>query len=132
MQTQTILSKTDLIYPELSYRIVGVLFEVFNNLGAGHREKHYQRAVAAELKKSGLKYQEQVVAPIHYKGDKLGAYLLDFLIDDKIILELKKDQGVSRKSIEQVIAYLKAFKLKLAIIANFTINGVRFRRVLNS
>jgi len=125
------LKRKDLVYPELSYQIIGILFETFKQLGSGYQEKYYQRAVAIELKRCGLKYREQVSIPINYKGEKIGHYFLDFLIEDKIILEIKKDKGYSRKNIEQVIAYLKAFDLKLGIIANFTPEGLKFKRILN-
>lgn len=128
---QTTVYKKDLVHPELSFQIVGTLFEVFKQLGYGLEEKHYQRAVAAELKNNGLSFNEQVYIPLEYKGEKIGSYFLDFLIEDKVILELKKNSGVSKQSIEQVKAYLVAFDLHLGIIANFTEDGVRFKRIVN-
>ena len=85
------LQRTDLIYPAFSYQIVGILFEVFKQLGNGYQEKHYQKAVAEELKRSGLRFKEQVSMPLLYKEKKIGNYFLDFLVEDKIIVELKKD-----------------------------------------
>ncbi len=125
------LKRNDLIYPEISYQIIGVLFEVFRQLGHGYQEKYYQRAVSLELKRRGLKFKEQVYFPLNYKGDKIGNYFLDFLIEDKIILEIKKDKHFSRKNIEQILGYLKAFDLKLGIIANFTSEGLKFKRIVN-
>lgn len=125
------LKRKDLIYPELSYQIVGILFEIFKQLGSSYQEKYYQKAIIIELKRCGLKYKEQVSMPLDYKGEKIGNYFLDFLIEDKIVLEIKKDKNFSRKNIEQVIAYLKAFNLKLGILANFTKNGLMFKRILN-
>jgi len=68
---------------------------------------------------------------LKYRGREIGIYFLDFLIEDKIILEIKKREYFSKKDIDQVYAYLKATKLKLGIIAHFTKSGVKFRRVLN-
>ena len=79
-----------LLYPELSYKIVGTLFQVSNKLGGGYLEKYYQKAVAECLKTEGLKFAEQVHAPFMFNGVKIGQCFLDFLIEDKIILELKK------------------------------------------
>lgn len=121
-----------IIYKELSYEIVGLLFEVYNELGYGYQEKFYQRAIAIALDKKSIKYQQQIPFNVTYKGVKLGRYFLDFLIDGKIILEIKKGEHYSKKNIEQVKGYLKATKLKLAILANFTAQGVKFLRVLNS
>jgi GxxExxY protein len=78
-----------------------------------------------------LKYKEQVLMPLNYKNEKIGKYFLDFLIEDKIILEVKKDKNFSRKNIEQVIGYLRAFNLKLGILANFTSQGLKFKRIVN-
>lgn len=127
----TELKRKDLIYPELSYQIVGILFEIFKQLGSSYQEKYYQKAIAIELKRCGLKYKEQVSISLDYKGEKIGNYFLDFLIEDKIILEIKKDKNFSRKNIEQVMAYLNAFNLKLGILANFTKDGLKFKRILN-
>jgi len=125
------LKRKDLIYPELSYQIVGILFEIFKQLESGYQEKYYQKAVALELKRCGLKYKEQMQTPLNYKDEKIGKYFLDFLIENKIVLEIKKDKNFSRKNIEQVMAYLKACNLKLGILANFTKDGLKFKRIVN-
>ena len=121
----------DLVHKELSYKLIGILYKVHSELGGGYQEKYYQRAVATELKNSGLSFKEQVHMPLKYKGEKIGSFYLDFLVEDKIVLELKKDKSVSRRTIEQIVAYLKAFNLSLGIVANFTDKGVRFKRILN-
>jgi len=123
--------KTDLIYPELSYKIIGLLFEVYNNLGPGYQEKYYQRAIAAALQKEGFKFREQVSIPLNYLNKKIGRYILDFLIEEKIVLEIKRGDRFSRRDIEQLYGYLKANDLKLGLLANFTNHGVKFKRILN-
>lgn len=125
------MKRIDLVYPELSYRIVGILYEVSNELGAGHKEQFYQNALKIAFEKSGIKFKEQVYSPLEYKGEKIGKYFLDFLIDDKIVLEIKKDNIFKQQNIGQVYNYLKVKKLKLGILANFTRNGVKFKRILN-
>ncbi|MDP3697182.1 MAG: GxxExxY protein [Candidatus Taylorbacteria bacterium] len=129
--TKPELKRKDLIYPELSYQIVGILFEIYKQLGSGYQEKYYQKAIAIELKRCGLKYKEQVSTPFSYKGEKIGNYFLDFLIEDKIILEIKKDKSFSQKNIEQTLGYLKASNLQLGILSNFTKEGLKFKRILN-
>lgn len=121
----------EVVYPKLSYDIVGCLFEVFRKLGSNHRERYYQEAVKKELLSKGLRFKEQVYQPLTYKGDAIGKYYLDFLIEDKIILELKKSSVFHKQNIDQVLAYLKSARLKLGIIANYTREGVKFYRVLN-
>lgn len=123
--------REDLVYPDLSYQIIGILYGVFNKLGSGYQEKYYQRAISTELRKANLRFLEQVGIPLEYNGERIGNYRLDFLIENKIALEIKKDNRFSRANIEQVYAYLKAFNLKLGIIANFTPQGIKFKRILN-
>ena len=125
------LRRTDLVYPELSYQIIEILFEVFKQIGAGYREKYCHKMIALELTRYGLNCKREVPAIIQYKGVKIGKCFFDFLIEDKIILEIKKDNNFSRKHIEQVHSYLKTAGLKLGIIANFTKEGIKYKRILN-
>lgn len=125
------LKNSDVIFPELSYRIVGTLFDVSNSIGCGHLERVYQKAVAEALKTEGLKFKEQVPVQVDYQGKKVGKYFLDFLIEDKVVLELKQGERFLRGNINQVNAYLKSTGLKLAILANFTPQGVLFSRLVN-
>jgi len=123
--------RADLVYPEPSYKILGVLFKVWSDIGFWHKEKIYQRAVARALCDSGFEVKEQLPAKIVFKGEFIGVYYFDFLVDDKIVLELKVRNYFSKKDIEQVYSYLKAKDLKLGIIAHFTQSGVKYKRVLN-
>ncbi len=119
------------IYPELSYEVIGALFDVWNNIGYGHKENFYQRAIAKNFKDRGIPFKEQVGVRVRYKDEDLGIYFLDFLINNKLVLEIKKREYFSRKDIEQLYSYLKATNLKLGIIAHFTSSGVKTKRVLN-
>lgn len=123
--------ESKVIYPELSYQIIGILFEVHKRLGNRYQEKYYQRAVKATLKKLGLKFREQLPVNIVFDGKVIGKYFLDFLIEDKIILELKTVPILKQQDYKQVKAYLKASGLKLGIIANFSSKSLEFKRVLN-
>ena len=119
------------IYPELSYKIIGVLFNVWNSVGYGHKESFYQKAIRKTLKDESIPFEEQVKVKVKYRDEEIGIYQLDFLIEGKIVLEIKKREFFSKKDIEQLYAYLKATKLKLGIIAHFTKSGVKFKRILN-
>lgn len=125
------LQRKDIVYPELSYKLIGILFEIWNELGYGYQEKYYQKAIANTFKNLGIRFKEQVPTKIQYKGQKIGIFFLDFLVGDKIILEIKRGEYFSKQNINQVYSYLKASNLKLAIIANFTQKGLRFRRIVN-
>lgn len=123
--------KIALVCPELSYQIVGILFNVHNDLGFGYQEKYYQKAIALEFKKAGIKFQEQVSLPINFKDQKIGRYFLDFLVENKIVVEIKRHDQFHKRDIQQVYSYLKHFNLQLGILVSFTKNGVYFRRILN-
>jgi GxxExxY protein len=121
-----------LVHKELSYRVMGVLFDVFKELGAGHKEKYYENAIAEGLKSAGISFAQQLYVPLSFNGKVIGKYYLDFLVDSKLVLELKKgDMYSSKKHIEQVISYLKAHHLQLGILAQFTSEGVKYRRIIN-
>lgn len=123
-------TKNKLIYPELSYQIVGVLFEVHNELGGNLKEKHYQKAVAVKLKERKINFIEQYYIPIKIAGEDVGRYFFDFLIDDKIVLELKVGRFKSTY-FKQLLSYIKTGNFKLGIVASFYEDEVRFKRILN-
>lgn len=124
-------NKKKLIYPELSYILMGILFEVHNKLGNKYQEKHYQRTIEIKLKELGISYKREKKVEVKFGNDKIGDFLLDFVIDDKIILELKTIWKITQDDVKQVLRYLEAAKLKLAIIANFKHQRLEYRRVLN-
>jgi GxxExxY protein len=123
--------QSKVIYKELSYKIVGIMFSVYNELGYGYPENTYCRAIKKEFGINNLVYKEQVYYRLTYKGEMIGRYFLDFLVDNKIVVEIKKGDYFSKKNIEQVKAYLKVTNLKLAVLVNFTSSGVKFLRILN-
>lgn len=125
------LQRSDLIYPDLSYQIVGVLFTVFNALGYGYREKYYQRAIREELIKLGVPFQEQVSLPVIFGGQTIGRQVFDFLIDKKVVLEIKRGNFFSKTDIVQTTGYLKTAKLKLGILGRFSSRGLKFKRIVN-
>ena len=125
------MGKAELVYPELSYKIVGLLFEVYNELGPGHKEKVYEKALAALFEENNIQYKEQLFCPVVFKGKQIGKYFIDFLVEKKIVLELKQGIRTSKKNLDQVHTYLKTNDLKLGIIAQFGTDEVKFKRVLN-
>lgn len=121
----------ELIYPELSYKIMGIIYEVFNELGHGYQEKYYQKAIALRFKKNQIDYAEQLKVDLSFDGQVIGEYFLDFLVENKIVLELKIGDYFYKKDFEQVKGYLKAKKLELGIIVLFTKQGVKSKRILH-
>lgn len=125
-------NKAKLIYPELSYKIMGVLFDVHNRLGGGFEEKYYQRAVEKLLKLNKLNFNRELKADISFEGDKIGKYFLDFLVENKIIVELKTVPELLPIHFRQVRSYLKVKGLRLGILANFRSKRLIYKRILNA
>ena len=125
------LKRDDLLFPELSFRIVGCAFEVHNALGFGFKEKVYQDALVLAFQDKGLKVKEQLYWEIKFKDTVVAKRYFDFLIDEEVIVEIKRDDKYSKAHIDQVIDYLKVSKLKLAILINFGREGVDFKRLIN-
>lgn len=119
------------IYKNLSYQIVGVLFNVYNELGFGYKEKYYESAVAHSFELKNIKFKRQISYLIKYKDKIIGRNYLDFLVEEKIILELKRGDHFSQKNIDQIKQYLQITGLQLAILAHFTSGGVKVFRAFN-
>lgn len=128
---QKILKRNDLIYPELSYKIIGCAFDVYNELGSGHIERYYQEALSESFRKNSLKFQGQISFSIRYNNKFIGKKVLDFLVEDKIVVEIKKGDRFSKSHIDQVLEHLKMNNLELAILINFGNQGVVFKRIIN-
>lgn len=119
------------IYKELSYRIVGILYDVYNELDYGYQEKVYERAIAKCLNENRINYINQAPYQVRFRGEVISRNYIDFIIDDKIVLEIKRGDYFSRKNIEQIKKYLAVTELKLAILAHFTSGGVKIFRAFN-
>lgn len=124
--------KSDVLYPDISYKLVGILFKVYNNLGYGYNERVYQNATAVLLKEMHISFQEQAIFKVYMNDKIINRGFADFVIENKIILELKKGNSFNKNNIEQIYTYLKMSKLKLGILANYTSSGVLFKRIINS
>ena len=122
----------NIIHKELSYNIVGILFDVYNQLGNGHQEKYYQRAIEEALREKNFKYKKELKIDLKFNEKIIGKYFLDFLIDDKIILEIKAVPKLTPKDFRQVLNYLKTHNIELGILANFRGDSLIYKRILNS
>lgn len=117
-----------LIYPDLSYKIVGILFKTHNQLGRCCWEKQYQDMIEQLLKEEKIEYEREKKTPFSVEvcGNQV-----DFIIEDKIILECKAKSFIKKEDYYQIVRYLKASKKKLALIANFRNKYLRPKRIAN-
>ncbi len=120
-----------IIYKEESYEVIGHCFEVHNNLGAGFLEIVYKDALEHEFRNAGIHSEREKKYIVNYKGLKLPhKFYADFVIFDKIILEVKAVQGIPDEFIAQAINYLKVSSNKLALIINFGELKLNYKRVV--
>lgn len=118
----------DFLYEDLSYKIRGCVFTVYNNLGFGHKEDIYQKALALEFKNANLNFTEQTNLPIIHQDKKIGMYKPDFIMDSKIILEIKAVPFMPKSYETQLTYYLKGTNYKLGFIINFGNTKLDIRR----
>lgn len=123
-------AENNLLYEDLTYKIRGALFEVKKKLGLGHKESVYHKAIEIELEKNNISFQSEMVVPVMYEGKKVGTYQPDFIIEDKIILELKALPEIARPQIEQIWSYLKGSEYKLALLASFGSKDLEIKRIV--
>lgn len=120
-----------LIYPKISYELVGLAYRVYNELGFGYREDYYQRAYEVLLKEEDYVYQKELPIELKFHDNYIGNYKLDFLIEDKVVIELKVGEHFYKKNFEQIKEYLLASDKKLGILILFSKSEVRTKRILN-
>lgn len=120
-----------ILYKEEAYEIIGARMEVHKELGKGFSEIVYANALEFELNNIKSIYEREVKFNINYKGYKLPHhYYADFVIDNKIILELKACQNLTRGHIKQTLNYLAASRLKLGLLINFGEDSLKYKRVV--
>ena len=118
----------NLIYPELSYKITGILFEVHNKLNRYCKEKQYKDAIEEIFKRENVKYEKEKKLPI---SPFVGGNQVDFLIEGKILLECKAKPFILKEDYYQLLRYLKASGGKLGLLVNFRNKYLRPRRIVN-
>ena len=120
----------EIIYKDLSYEIIGVAMEVHRELGNGFLEKVYENALMILLNERGIKAEQQKEIKVYFRGAIIGNYIADILIEDSIIVELKTVERIVDIHRAQVMNYLKATRLKLAMIINFKNKSLEYERIV--
>lgn len=118
----------DFLYPEITYKIRGALFAVWKELGCVFKESVYQKSLAKQFDVLGLKYKSEPAIPIYFLGEKVGIYKPDFIIEDKVILEIKVLPSLNLREEKQLWYYLKGTDYKIAILVNFGGRKLQIKR----
>lgn len=119
------------LYEEDTYKIIGALIEVHKNLGKGFSEIVYKDAFEYELKKNEISFEREKEYLIHYKDIILNhKFYADFVVLDKIILEIKSTDSLHEKHISQCLNYLHVSGHRLAILVNFNKTSLEYKRII--
>jgi GxxExxY protein len=104
---------------ELTNKIIGVFYEVYNELGHGFLESVYETAFEMALASSGVPVLRQIEVPVWFRGKKIGDFTADMLVDKRVLLELKAGQALSKAHEAQLLNYLRATRIEVGILFNF-------------
>ncbi|MCL5411113.1 MAG: GxxExxY protein [Patescibacteria group bacterium] len=120
-------------YPlsNLTEQIISCAFEVYNQLGYGLPEKVYQKALAKNLEDKNLLYDREKYSLIKFNSCPVGKFFLDFLVENKVAVELKVRNEIYETDMTQLLNYLKSEKLKIGLLLVFTNKGVKIKRLIN-
>jgi len=124
------IRRRDLLYPEESYRIKAACIAVHKELGCGFLEKVYENALAVELRRGGFKVQQQSALQVFYGRVLVGDFVVDLLVDERFIIEIKATERDHPLHKAQLINYLKAAGLPLGFLVNFGKEHFTFERVV--
>lgn len=114
----------------LTEAIIGAAYEVANILGNGFLENVYRRAMTHELRWRRLDCRQEVPFPVNYKGEIVGQYIADLVVNDRVIVELKATECLVQTHISQTLNYLNASGLRLALLINFGTPRIEIRRLV--
>ena len=120
----------ELKYKDITEKILGASFEVHKFLGNGFQEVVYQRALAWEMKQKELEFQREIEKPIYYKDlvEPIGTRRADFVVEDKVLIELKALTQLEDVHFAQTLNYLKVYKLEVGLLINFGSKSLTFKR----
>ena len=123
------LARTDLKHADLTEKVIGIFYDVYNELGYGFLETVYEESLVIALRQAGIAVARQVPLPVWFRGHKVGEFKADLLVDNSVLLELKSARSLEPAHEAQLLHYLKSTEVEIGFLLNF---GVRpqFRRLL--
>jgi GxxExxY protein len=120
-----------MIYEDITKKILEACFEVSNELGFGYLEFVYEKALLIVLRQKGLKAENQVPLLVKFRGEVVGEFFVDILVEEKVLVELKVANSLSKENFAQVINYLKATEIEVGLLVNFGTPKIEYRRFTN-
>jgi GxxExxY protein len=118
-------------YSDLTALIIGCAMKVHSTLGNGFQEVIYQRSLTVAMEKQGLRFSRELEMEIYYEGVNVGARRVDFLVENKIMVELKAISNLDDIHLAQALNYLEAYKLETGLLLNFGSKSLEIKRITN-
>ncbi len=123
---------SDYKYSDITGKIIGAAMKVHSTLGSGFQEVIYQRALTIEMAKASLTHQRELEMPIFYDDQQIGTRRVDFLVEEKVMVELKAVSRLEDVHLAQAINYVEAYHLEIGLLINFGAKSLEWKRVINS
>lgn len=120
------------MYEDLTYKVIGCAIKVHKVLGNGFQEVIYQRCLAIELEKADIKFLREVEQPIYYEGMRVGSRRADFVIEEKIMVELKSLINLENVHLAQAKNYVVAYNFHIGLLINFGATSLQYKKVFNN
>lgn len=120
--------KKPAIFEDLTYKIIGIAYSIHKELGPIHKEQVYQKALINEFQENKIPFKTEVRLPVIFKGKNIGVYIPDFIIDDKVIVEIKAMDFLPLNTTTQLTYYLKSTGFKVGLLLNFGSSKLQIRR----
>lgn len=117
-------------YEEITEKIIGCAMRIHSAMGNGFQEIIYQKCMAIEMRDAGLIFECELMMPVHYKQEKVGERRVDFLIEGKVLVELKAVSKLENVHLAQALNYLEAFNLETGLLMNFGNKSLEFKDCL--
>ena len=118
-------------YSDLTGRIIGCAMKVHSTLGNGFQEVIYQRCLAIEMEKQGLRFARELEMTIYYEEIDVGTRRVDFFVEEKIMVELKAVSKLEDTHLAQALNYLEAYRMETGLLINFGSKSIEFKRITN-
>lgn len=122
---------SELVYKEITEKIIGAAMKVHAALGNGFQEVIYQRALEIEMHDAELKFAREFTMPVYYKGKQIGERRVDFFVESKIMVEIKAIIQLENVHLAQAKNYLEAYNMRVGLLINFGSMSLQFKRLQN-
>ena len=127
VHSQPKIMNEELKYRALTDKIIGTFYDVYNELGAGFLESVYENSLVIALRENSFEVKQQISIPVWFRGQSVGDFVADLLVENKVILELKAVRTIDESHRAQLLNYLRATKIEVGLLLNFG-QSAEFRR----